>query len=212
MSSLPHMGPGTPFINIYWSVGHGSEITSIAFCIITHFCLDLNGGLKNQNWSKSGMSHYLPFFYVCILLIHATHWMLLSLIIVSTRSSKNAKKISLSWTSYQIRKSAGCAYTGNAGNVFPSTDFKGNRSLAIPVCMSGSLKSGGGKNVPGIPGACITQNLTYLSRGPWRFFLEVDRWRTKCPFIYHNPDWYISPFEHMHTVGFGTRSRNIGYG
>ena len=31
------------------------------------------------------------------------------------------------WASYQIRKIAGCACTANAGNVFPATDFKGNR-------------------------------------------------------------------------------------
>ena len=31
------------------------------------------------------------------------------------------------WASYQIRKIAGCACAGNAGNVFPATDFKGNR-------------------------------------------------------------------------------------
>ena len=28
---------------------------------------------------------------------------------------------------YQIRKIAGCACTGNTGDVFPATDFKGNR-------------------------------------------------------------------------------------
>ena len=31
------------------------------------------------------------------------------------------------WASYQIRKITGCACAGNAGNVFPATDFKGNR-------------------------------------------------------------------------------------
>ena len=31
------------------------------------------------------------------------------------------------WASYQIGKIAGCAYAGNAGNVSPATDFKGNR-------------------------------------------------------------------------------------
>ena len=31
------------------------------------------------------------------------------------------------WASYQIRKVAGCACAGNAGNVFPATDFEGNR-------------------------------------------------------------------------------------
>ena len=30
------------------------------------------------------------------------------------------------WGSCQIRKIAGCACAGNAGNVFPATDFKGN--------------------------------------------------------------------------------------
>ena len=37
----------------------------------------------------------------------------------------------------------------------------------VPWCMSGSLTSGGGENVPGIPGACATRNFTYLARGPW---------------------------------------------
>ena len=32
--------------------------------------------------------------------------------------------------------------------------------------MSGSLTHGGGKNFPGIPGACATRNFTYLERGP----------------------------------------------
>ena len=29
----------------------------------------------------------------------------------------------LSWASYQIRKIVGCTCAGNAGNVFPATDF-----------------------------------------------------------------------------------------
>ena len=36
----------------------------------------------------------------------------------------------------------------------------------VPRCMSGSLTIGGGKNVPGIPGACATWNFTYLMRCP----------------------------------------------
>ena len=31
------------------------------------------------------------------------------------------------WASYQIRKDEGWARAGNAGNVFPATDFRGNR-------------------------------------------------------------------------------------
>ena len=37
----------------------------------------------------------------------------------------------------------------------------------VPWCMSGSLTRGGGENVPGIPGVCVTHNFTYLVRGPW---------------------------------------------
>ena len=35
----------------------------------------------------------------------------------------------------------------------------------VPWCMSGSLTRGGGKNIPGIPGACSTINFAYLVRG-----------------------------------------------
>ena len=38
----------------------------------------------------------------------------------------------------------------------------------VPWCMSGSLTRGGGKNVPGIPGACTTRNFAYLVRSPYR--------------------------------------------
>ena len=37
----------------------------------------------------------------------------------------------------------------------------------VPWCLSGSLIRGDGENVPGIPGACATRNVTYLLRGPW---------------------------------------------
>ena len=37
----------------------------------------------------------------------------------------------------------------------------------VPWCISGSLTRGGGENVPDIPGACATRNLTYLARGPY---------------------------------------------
>ena len=37
----------------------------------------------------------------------------------------------------------------------------------VPWCMSGSLTRGAEENVPGIPGACLTRNFTYLARGPW---------------------------------------------
>ena len=72
----------------------------------------------------------------------------------------------VSWASYQIRKIAVCACSGNAGNDFPHRRFRrkplvsdpgmhhGTCVTHVPWCMSGSLTCGGGKNVPGIPGAC----------------------------------------------------------
>ena len=72
----------------------------------------------------------------------------------------------LTWTSYQIRKIAGCACAGNAGNVFPCRRFQRKPLVSdpgmhhdtcvthVPWCMSGSLTCGDGENVPGIPSAC----------------------------------------------------------
>ena len=42
----------------------------------------------------------------------------------------------MQWTSYQIRKITGCACARNAENVFPATNFKGNRKIAIPACIT----------------------------------------------------------------------------
>ena len=66
-------------------------------------------------------------------------------------SDKNMINL-IPWTSYQIRKIAGCTCAGNAGNVF----------LATVV----SFDVGDGENVPGIPDARTTHNFTYLVRGP----------------------------------------------
>ena len=88
-------------------------------------------------------------------------------------------RLMIPWTSCQIRKIAGCACAGNAGNVFPRHRLQrkplvsdpdmhhGTCVTHVPWCMSGSLTRSGGENVPGIPGACVTRNFTYLARGPW---------------------------------------------
>ena len=62
--------------------------------------------------------------------------------------------------------------------------FPRHRGLAIQTCITArasrtcrdacqgrslavSFEVGGRENVPGIPGACATHNVTYLARGPW---------------------------------------------
>ena len=83
------------------------------------------------------------------------------------------------WASCQICKIAGCACVENAENVFPR-----HRGLVISTCITArawrtcrdawrdryiaiSFEIDGGKNIPGIPGACATCYFTYLVRGPW---------------------------------------------
>ena len=87
--------------------------------------------------------------------------------------------ISVEWASCQIRKIAGCACAGNAGNVFSATDIFQRKLIVgdpgmhhgtcvthVSWCMSGSLTRYDGENDPGIPGACETRSFTYLARGP----------------------------------------------
>ena len=71
-----------------------------------------------------------------------------------------------------------CACAGNTGNVFPATAVKQSRHAsrhvrdARAVMHAGiansrfPLNSAAGENVPGIPGACVTRNFTYLVWGP----------------------------------------------
>ena len=74
----------------------------------------------------------------------------------------------------QICKIAGCACAGNAGNVFPATDFKENRWLAIPTCItaraSRTCRDACRDRYPAVTGktlpACATRIFTYLVRGP----------------------------------------------
>ena len=89
------------------------------------------------------------------------------------------------WASYRIRKIAGCACGEKAGNVFPATDLRGNRYLAIPACITAPASrtcrdacrdrqpAVCGENIPGIPGVCATPNFTYLARGQWQY-IEKD--------------------------------------
>ena len=79
-------------------------------------------------------------------------------------------------------QNCGCACAGNAGNVFPVTAGKRSRHASRHVRDARAvmhvgivnwrflLKSAAGENVPGIPGACATYNLTYLVRGPLKAF------------------------------------------
>ena len=79
----------------------------------------------------------------------------------------------------QIRKIAGYACAGNAGNVSPPPTSKETANVCnpgmhhgtcvthVPWCMSGSLTRGVGGNVPAILGACATHNFAYLVWGPW---------------------------------------------
>ena len=97
------------------------------------------------------------------------------------------------WASYQIRKIAGCACAGNAGNVFPRRRFQrellvsdpgmhhGTCVTHVPWCMSGSLTCGDGENVPGIPGACAPAILRIWQEAHALMFLF------SCASVYQHP-------------------------
>ena len=89
------------------------------------------------------------------------------------------------WASYQIRKIAGCACAGNAGNVFPHRRLQrkllvsdpgmhhGTCVTHVPWCMSGSLTCSGGENVPGNPGVCAPAILCIWQEAHWSSPCEV---------------------------------------
>ena len=41
-----------------------------------------------------------------------------------------------SWDSCHIQNNVSCPCMGNTGNVFPATDSRGSRYLAIPICIT----------------------------------------------------------------------------
>ena len=102
------------------------------------------------------------------------------------------------WTSYQIRKIAGCACAGNAGNVFPRCRFQRKPLVSDPGmhhgtcvthvswCMSGSLTCGDGENVPGIPSACAPAILRI-----WQEAHCLNQWcsRSMAPYVITKQQW-----------------------
>ena len=94
------------------------------------------------------------------------------------------------WASYQIRKIASCACARNAGKVFPTTDLTGNCQLAISACItarasrhvSGSVIHGGGRNGPGIPGACAISlsGKRPIQISPWLYTRMIDTFYKQC--------------------------------
>ena len=115
-------------------------------------------------WNKSML--YINWFYLRKLLVMPFRWFR-SWYIYAAYLGHTSRSYVL-WASYQIRKIAGCACAGNAGNVFPRRRFQrkpvvsdpgmhhGTCVTHVPWCMSGSLTRGRGENVPGIPGACAS--------------------------------------------------------
>ena len=93
------------------------------------------------------------------------------------------------WASYQIRKIAGCACAGNAGNVSPRRRIQRKTRVSypgmhhgtcvthVPWCMSGLLTRGGG-----IPGACAPAILRIWQEAHWM----KSSWSKSLMGIQHN--------------------------
>ena len=149
--------------NRYWiDQFHKSDNAPVPYHTIHHSARNVNNSVVNGVWGyRTGVLH--------ISLLNCVSsdrgQVHLGICCLLGKSMKQAFQIAripcIEWASYQIRKIAVCACAGNAGNVFPTTNFKGNRWLAIPACITarammhvGIGKPPGGENVPGIPGAC----------------------------------------------------------
>ena len=89
------------------------------------------------------------------------------------------QKIKPPWASCQIGKIVGCACAGNAGNVFPATDFKRKTLVSDPNmhhgtcdthvlwCMSGSLTTVAGKTFPAFLGHAQPAILRIWQEAHW---------------------------------------------
>ena len=124
------------------------------------------------------------------------------------------------WASYQIRKIAGCACAGNAGNVFPRRRFQrkplvsdpgmhhGTCVTHVPWCMSGSLTRGDGENVPGIPGACAPAILRIWQEAHGQKSQEYNTRSIFCVVL----SLYSAPTQPFHRQGFCIVSANVRCG
>ena len=117
-----------------------------------------------------------------------------------------------------ICKIPGCACAGNDGNVFPRL-----RGLAIATCITAcawlmcrdacrgrylpvSFEVGCGDNVPGIPGACTTRNVTYLVRGPC---LKIKPYILIANLISIFNNFIVSNFNHCPVVWMFTSKSSL---
>ena len=157
---LPHLPAAIQFN----SVGHSKETEN------DRVLLKLKNNDDNNNnhrvWLTRHLLAHSPFSQhisvPCVVTIHHTLCQTYSPLWASVIMDQDDRE----WASYQIRKIAGCACAGNAGNVFPRCRFQrkllvsdpgmhhGTCVTHVPWCMSGSLTCGDGENVPIIPGAC----------------------------------------------------------
>ena len=114
--------------NRFWEVYKCSALyvdhTLLCFILICfdqihfeHWCATIGYVLVE---AMAGIIILIP--YLRISWIDVTTWQGIKLVSPGLASGKYAP-----WDSFQIRKIVGCACAGNAGNVFPATDFKGNR-------------------------------------------------------------------------------------
>ena len=112
------------------------------------------------------------------------------------------------WASYQIRKIAGCACAGNAGNVSPRRRFQrkpvvsdpgmhhGTCVTHVPWCMSGSLTCGDGENVPGIPGACAPAISRIWQEAHCTVVMETKPQRSRDLYKVVDRIWWYSHLRH----------------
>ena len=135
-----------------------------------HHCVYQDTSLISPIWTPTASNKYMQNKISRLPTIYATRFKRCAALFRFWKA-KIQYLITTPWASYQIRKIAGCACAGNAGNVSPRRRFQrkplvgdpgihhGTCVTHVPWCLSGSLTCGDGENVPGIPGACAPATL-----------------------------------------------------
>ena len=88
------------------------------------------------NWMRQCRAGMHPIFGTPMLTCGDHNETVLTDVTFPCPGAQGRMEIVYPWAFYQICKIAGWACVGNAGNLFPATDYKGKRWLTIPACIT----------------------------------------------------------------------------
>ena len=110
-------------LNLYWVQRIRDYFFYLGSCVWWYLFLKFWKSADLTECSTYFISHTIIWLFVCIFIV---------VCMVGCHMGDT------SWASHQIRKVAGCACAGNAGNVFPATDFQKKLLVSDPGMHHGT--------------------------------------------------------------------------